>query len=249
VTRRHLAVWATHPTTLAIGGAVAGTTVGLWLLLVAGPIPLLGAAFITTQLLIPHPAHVRRVAPQAPASGVAVAAGVAAPAPGWGAGAGAARLPLGPLPRGAAAGSGYALPAGVRPASAGKGGPSTECTILAVAPAAAARPNAPTRILAGWAGRPAVGPPFPRGSAAGRHRSGGTQLPARRANVVYTVGRAAVRGATQTPARVTAQPGRAGSLVAAAAAAADGRHQTHTSPARGRGQHITTERSCHEQPA
>jgi hypothetical protein len=51
-----------------------------------------------------------------------------------------------------------------------------------------------------------------------------------------------------TPARVTAQPGRGGSLVAAAAAAADGRHQTHTSPARGRGQHIT-ERSCHEQPA
>jgi hypothetical protein len=31
----------------------------------------------------------------------------------------------------------------------------------------------------------------------------------------------------QTPARVTAQPGRGGSLVAAAAAAADGRHQTH----------------------
>jgi DNA (cytosine-5)-methyltransferase 1 len=40
-----------------------------------------------------------------------------------------------------------------------------------------------------------------------------------------------------TPARVAAQPGRGGSLVAAAAAAADGRHQTHTSPARGRGQH------------
>jgi hypothetical protein len=53
--------------------------------------------------------------------------------------------------------------------------------------------------------------------------------------------------ANLTPARVTAQPGRGGSLVAAAAAAADGRHQTHTSPARGRGQHIT-ERSCHEQP-
>jgi DNA (cytosine-5)-methyltransferase 1 len=53
--------------------------------------------------------------------------------------------------------------------------------------------------------------------------------------------------ANLTPARVTAQPGRVGSLVAAAAAAADGRHQTHTSPARGRGQHIT-ERSCHEQP-
>jgi hypothetical protein len=52
----------------------------------------------------------------------------------------------------------------------------------------------------------------------------------------------------QAPARVAAQPGRGGSLVAAAAAAADGRHQTHTSPARGRGQHIT-ERSCHEQPA
>jgi hypothetical protein len=48
-----------------------------------------------------------------------------------------------------------------------------------------------------------------------------------------------------TPARVTAQPGRVGSLVAAAAAAADGRHQTHTSPARGRGQHThITERSC-----
>jgi hypothetical protein len=54
--------------------------------------------------------------------------------------------------------------------------------------------------------------------------------------------------ANLTPARVTAQPGRGGSLVAAAAPAADGRHQTHTSPARGRGQHIT-ERSCHEQPA
>jgi DNA (cytosine-5)-methyltransferase 1 len=35
-----------------------------------------------------------------------------------------------------------------------------------------------------------------------------------------------------TPARDTAQPGRVGSLVAAAAVAADGRHQTHTSPAR-----------------
>jgi hypothetical protein len=230
VIRRHLAVWATHPTALAIGGAVAGTTVGLWLLLVAGPIPLLGAAFIATQLLIPHPAHVRRVAPQAPASGYAVAAGVAAPAPGWGAGAGAARLPLGPLPRGVAAGSGYALPAGVRPASAGEGGPSTECTILAVAPAAAARPNAPASGRAartvprhvvttasvghrpdgagvtpahhsdrapspGRDGRPVVGSPFPRTPAAGRHRSGGTQLPARRGRVVYTVGRAAVRGA------------------------------------------------------
>jgi hypothetical protein len=141
--RRHLAVWATHPTALAIGGAITGTTVGLWLLLVAGPIPLLGAGFIVTQLLIrPHPAHVRRVAPQAPASGYAVAAGVAAPAPGWGAGAGAA--------------------------------------------------HTPTRILAGWAGRPVVGSPFPRTPAAGRHRSGGTQLPARRGCVVYTPGRAAV---------------------------------------------------------
>jgi hypothetical protein len=147
--RRHLAVWATHPTTLAIGGAVAGTTVGLWLLLVAGPIPLLGAGFITTQLLIrPHPVRAlpgRRVAPQAPASGYAVAAGVAAPAPGWGAGAGAT--------------------------------------------------HTPTRILAGWAGRPAVGPPFPRTPAAGRHRTGGTQLPARPRQVVYRPGRAAVRGA------------------------------------------------------
>lgn len=143
--RRRLAVWATHPTTLAIGGAVAGTSVGLWLLLVAGPIPLLGAGFIVTQLLIPHPAHVRRVDPQAPASGVAVAAGVAAPAPGWGAGAGAA--------------------------------------------------HTPTRMEAGWDGRPVVGPPFPRGSAAGRHRTGGTQLPARPRQVVYTPGRAPVRGA------------------------------------------------------
>jgi DNA (cytosine-5)-methyltransferase 1 len=52
-------------------------------------------------------------------------------------------------------------------------------------------------------------------------------------------------GEQLTPARVTAQPGRVGSLVAAAAAAADGRHQTHTSPARGRGQH-STERKPHE---
>jgi hypothetical protein len=141
--RRHLAVWATHPTALAVGGAITGTTVGLWLLLIAGPIPLLGAGFIVTQLLIrPHPAHVRRVAPQAPASGYAVAAGVAAPAPGWGAGAGAA--------------------------------------------------HTPTRILAGWAGRPVVGSPFPRTPAAGRHRSGGTQLPARPRQPVYAVGRAAV---------------------------------------------------------
>jgi hypothetical protein len=146
--RRHLAVWATHPSTLAIGGAVAGTTVGLWLLLVAGPIPLLGAGFIVTQLLIrPHPVRAlpgRRVAPQAPASGVVVAAGVAAPAPGWGAGAGAA--------------------------------------------------HTPTRVSTGWAGRPVVGSPFPRTPAAGRHRSGGTQLPARRGRVVYRPGRAPVRG-------------------------------------------------------
>jgi hypothetical protein len=94
-------------------------------------------------LIRPHPAHVRRVDPQAPTSGVAVAAGVAAPAPGWGAGAGAA--------------------------------------------------HTPTRLSTGWDGRPVVGV-FPRGSAAGRHRSGGTQLPARRGNVVYAPGRAAVRG-------------------------------------------------------
>jgi hypothetical protein len=51
VIRRHLAVWATHPTTLAIGGAITGTTVGLWLLLVAGPIPLLGAVWAAATLL------------------------------------------------------------------------------------------------------------------------------------------------------------------------------------------------------
>jgi hypothetical protein len=145
-----------------------------------------------------HPAAAlaARVVPQAPALGGAVAAGVVAPAPGRGAGAGAAhRFPLGPLPRGVAAGSGYALPAGREPAGAGKGGPTTGCNTLAAAPAATARPNAPTRPLTGWAGRPVVGSHFPRTPATGRHRTGGTQMPARRGPVVYATGRAAVRGA------------------------------------------------------
>jgi hypothetical protein len=55
---------------------------------------------------------------------------------------------------------------------------------------------APGRGAGAGAARPVAGSHFPRGSATGRHRTGGTQMPARRGHVVYATGRAAVRGAT-----------------------------------------------------
>jgi hypothetical protein len=140
VIRHHLAVAVTHPATAHTATAiavVAGAAAGLWLVVAAGPLPLLAALWAVATLLPrchPAAALAARVVPQAPASGRAVAAWAAAPAPGRGAGAGAAR--------------------------------------------------------------PVAGSHFPRGSATGRHRTGGTQLPARRGHVVYATGRAAVRGAT-----------------------------------------------------
>jgi hypothetical protein len=140
VIRHHLAVAVTHPATAHTAAAVAvvaGAAAGLWLVVAAGPLPLLAALWAVATLLPrrhpPAALEAARVVPQAPALGGAVAAGVVAPAPGRGAGAGAAR--------------------------------------------------------------PVVDSHFPRGSATGRHRTGGTQLPARRGHVVYAPGRAAVRGA------------------------------------------------------
>jgi hypothetical protein len=53
VIRHHVAVWVTHPATIhlaAVAAAVVGTVAGLWLLIAAGPLPLLAALWAATTL-------------------------------------------------------------------------------------------------------------------------------------------------------------------------------------------------------
>jgi hypothetical protein len=83
------------------------------------------------------------------------------------------------------------LPAGGRPGSrwhAVAAGAAAPAPVTGCAAAGAA--HTPARVVAGRAGRPAAGLRLP---AAGRHRAGGTQLPARHAHVAYRTGRAPVR--------------------------------------------------------
>jgi hypothetical protein len=82
-----------------------------------------------------------------------------------------------PLPAGGSPGSRWHAVA----AGAAAPAPVTGC-------AAAGAAHTPTRSISGWAG-PAAGNRRP---AAGRHRTGGTQLPARRSHVAYRTGRAPV---------------------------------------------------------
>jgi hypothetical protein len=107
------------------------------------------------------------------------------------------------------------LPAGGRPGSrwhAVAAGAAAPAPVLGCAAAGAA--HTPARVVAGRAGRPAAGNRRP---PAGRHRAGGTQLPARRGHVAYRTGRAPVRLPTHLD-----PPG--GAVPAPCAAASPGTH-------------------------